>query len=51
MDTWKVTAVVTVLNFVRDSANGDVKEPRRLFLTVVNTVVLVHCGTHFCLSR
>lgn len=28
MDIWKVSAVVTVLNFVRDSANRDVKEPQ-----------------------
>ncbi len=40
MDVWKVSAVVTVLNLVRDSANRDGKEPHRLFQTVVNTVVL-----------
>jgi len=34
-----VSAVVTVLNFVGDSANSDVKELHRLFQIVVNTVV------------
>lgn len=45
----KVSAVVTVLNFVGDSANRDVKELHRLFQIAVNTVVLAQ---HIlCLSR
>lgn len=36
----KVSAVVTILNFVGDSANRDVKELHRLFQIAVNTMVL-----------
>lgn len=36
----KVSAVVSVLNFIGQSANKDVKELHRLFQITVNTVVL-----------